>query len=68
MTLVRHKFIQSLPSTLSTVLADQQDLTLSQMKISAASIAAAFLDECISLVGVPFYVVTDRGTQFESEL
>ena len=36
--------------------------------ISAASVAAAFLDVWISRFGVPLYVVTDKGSQFESEL
>lgn len=36
--------------------------------ISAAGVAAAFLDTWISRFGVPLYVVTDRGSQFESEL
>ena len=36
--------------------------------ISAASVSAAFLDVWISRFGVPLYVVTDRGSQFESEL
>ena len=37
-------------------------------EITAASVAAAFLDCWVSRFGVPLYVVTDRGTQFESEL
>lgn len=36
--------------------------------ITAASVAIAFLQGWISRFGVPLYVVTDRGTQFESEL
>ena len=35
---------------------------------SAQTIANAFLDTWISRFGVPLYVVTDRGAQFESEL
>lgn len=36
--------------------------------ITAASVAVAFMTTWISRFGVPLYVVTDRGTQFESEL
>ena len=36
--------------------------------ITAASVANAFLEIWISRFGVPLYVVTDRGSQFESEL
>ena len=36
--------------------------------ITAKSIAYAFLSGWISRFGVPLYVITDRGTQFESEL
>ena len=35
---------------------------------SAASVAVAFLETWISRFGVPLYVITDRGSQFESEL
>lgn len=34
-------------------------------EISAAAVATAFLDTWVSRFGVPLYVVTDRGTQFE---
>ena len=37
-------------------------------EITASSIAKAFLTTWISRFGVPLYVVTDRGSQFESEL
>lgn len=36
--------------------------------ISASTVAHAFLNCWISRFGVPLHVVTDRGTQFESEL
>ena len=36
--------------------------------ISAATIAATFFNIWISRFGVPLHVVTDRGSQFESEL
>ena len=36
--------------------------------ITAKSVAYAFLQGWISRFGVPLYVITDRGTQFESEL
>ena len=36
--------------------------------ITAASIAIAFLNTWISRFGVPLHVITDRGSQFESEL
>ena len=36
--------------------------------ITATSVANAFLEIWISRFGVPLYVVTDRGTQFEAEL
>ena len=36
--------------------------------ISAATVAAAFMDVWVSRFGVPLHVVTDRGTQFESAL
>lgn len=36
--------------------------------ITASSVAVAFFNTWISRFGVPLYVVTDRGTQFESEL
>lgn len=36
--------------------------------ITASSVAIAFLQVWISRFGVPLYVVTDRGSQFESEL
>lgn len=36
--------------------------------ISSATIAAAFLSGWISRFGVPLHLVTDRGTQFESDL
>ena len=38
------------------------------MDITATSVASAFLDTWVSRFGVPLYVVTDRGTQFEAEL
>lgn len=36
--------------------------------ITAQAVAQAFLVNWISRYGVPYYVVTDRGSQFESEL
>jgi cleavage and polyadenylation specificity factor subunit 1 len=36
--------------------------------ITAASVAAAFLNVWISRFGVPLHVITDRGSQFEAEL
>lgn len=36
--------------------------------ISAVTIAIAFLNGWVSRFGVPYYVITDRGTQFEAEL
>ena len=36
--------------------------------ITADSIATSFLDAWISRFGVPLHIVTDRGSQFESEL
>ena len=36
--------------------------------ITASTIAIAFLNSWITRFGVPLYVVTDRGSQFESEL
>ncbi|XP_043212819.1 uncharacterized protein LOC122376896 [Amphibalanus amphitrite] len=36
--------------------------------ISAATVAAAFMDVWVARFGVPLHVVTDRGTQFESAL
>lgn len=36
--------------------------------ISAVTVAAAFLETWVSRFGVPLYVITDRGSQFESEL
>lgn len=38
------------------------------VEISAASVAQAFVNTWISRFGVPLYVITDRGAQFESEL
>lgn len=38
------------------------------VEITAASVAAAFFSSWISRFGVPLYVITDRGTQFEAEL
>ena len=37
-------------------------------EITAEAIATAFVNTWISRFGVPLYVITDRGTQFESEL
>lgn len=37
-------------------------------QVTAASVATAFLDTWVSRFGVPLYVITDRGAQFESEL
>ena len=36
--------------------------------ITASSVAAAFLSGWVARFGVPLFVVTDRGTQFEAEL
>ena len=36
--------------------------------ITAASVAVAFVNTWVSRFGVPLYVITDRGMQFESEL
>ncbi len=36
--------------------------------ITAEDVAFAFITQWVSRFGVPLYVVTDRGTQFESEL
>lgn len=36
--------------------------------MSAATVAVAFVNTWVSRFGVPLYVITDRGTQFESEL
>ena len=38
------------------------------IRIDAASIADAFMETWVSRFGVPLEVVTDRGSQFESEL
>lgn len=38
------------------------------VEITAASVAEAFIRIWISRYGVPLFVVTDRGSQFESEL
>lgn len=37
-------------------------------EITALAIASAFFNAWVSRFGVPLYVVTDRGTQFEAEL
>ena len=37
-------------------------------EITATAVAVAFVNTWISRFGVPLYVVTDRGSQFESEL
>ena len=37
-------------------------------EITATSVASAFFQSWISRFGVPLHVITDRGTQFESEL
>ena len=37
-------------------------------EISAAVVAQAFIDIWISRFGVPLHIITDRGSQFESEL
>lgn len=37
-------------------------------EITAASVASAFVTAWISRFGVPLYVITDRGSQFEAEL
>ena len=36
--------------------------------VTASTVAVSFLNTWIARFGVPLYVVTDRGTQFESEL
>jgi cleavage and polyadenylation specificity factor subunit 1 len=36
--------------------------------ITAATVAVTFMEMWVSRFGVPLYVVTDRGSQFESEL
>lgn len=36
--------------------------------ITASTVAISFLNAWVSRFGVPLYVLTDRGTQFESEL
>lgn len=36
--------------------------------VTASTVAISFMNAWISRFGVPLYVVTDRGTQFESEL
>ena len=38
------------------------------LEITADAIATAFLETWISRFGVPLHVITDRGSQFESEL
>ena len=37
-------------------------------EITSSSVASAFLDTWVSRFGVPLYIVTDRGSQFEAEL
>ena len=38
------------------------------VSVTAESVASAFLDTWVSRFGVPLYVVTDRGAQFEADL
>ena len=38
------------------------------VNMAAATVAIALMEIWISRFGVPLYVITDRGTQFESEL